>query len=121
MRQVPEASPLASNRQVQRRKAFGFCPAHPRRCRTGAAKPGSAEIHERADPTATQRLQSTVEGLSVAAITYYVVSLFGYLAKAVRDSGRLAIEPSIAIAAFVPAAALAIWWTIRRKHIMGED
>ena len=28
------------------------------------------------------RLQTTVEGLSVAAITYYVVGLFGYLVKA---------------------------------------
>ena len=33
------------------------------------------------------RLQTTVEGLSVAAITYYVVSLFGYLVKAAHDSG----------------------------------
>jgi uncharacterized membrane-anchored protein len=70
------------------------------------------------------RLQSTVEGLSVAAITYYVVSLFGYLAKAAHDSGKLPIEPSITTAAFVPVAALVIWWTIRRirkKHIVGED
>ena len=28
------------------------------------------------------RLQQTVEGLSVAAIGYYVVGLFGYVAKA---------------------------------------
>jgi uncharacterized membrane-anchored protein len=70
------------------------------------------------------RLQTTVEGLSVAAITYYVVSLFGYLAKAAHDSGKLAIEPSIATAVFVPVAALAIWRmvrNIRRKHIAGED
>jgi uncharacterized membrane-anchored protein len=56
--------------------------------------------------------------------TYYVVSLFGYLAKAAHDSGQLPIEPSIATAAFVPVAALAIWWTIRRirkKRIVGED
>jgi uncharacterized membrane-anchored protein len=69
------------------------------------------------------RLQTTVEGLSVAAITYYVVSLFGHLATAAHDSGKLAMEPSIATAAFVPVAALAIWWTvrgIRRKHIAGE-
>jgi uncharacterized membrane-anchored protein len=70
------------------------------------------------------RLQTTVEGLSVAAITYYVVSLFGYLAKAAHDSGQLAFEPSIATAAFVPVAALTIWWTVRRirkKHVVGED
>ena len=50
------------------------------------------------------RLQATVEGLSVAAITYYVVSLFGYLAKAAHESGSVAVDPSILTAAFVPLA-----------------
>jgi uncharacterized membrane-anchored protein len=70
------------------------------------------------------RLQTTVEGLSVAAITYYVVSLFGYLAKAAHDSGASHIEPSVATAAFVPIAGLSIWWTvrsIRKKHIADEQ
>ena len=70
------------------------------------------------------RLQTTVEGLSVAAITYYVVALLGYLVKAAHDSGRMTIEPSIVTAAFVPVAAFAIWWTVRRirkKHAAGED
>src|SRR5262249_55431743 len=31
------------------------------------------------------RLQATVEGLSVAAISYYVVGLFGYVVKGVED------------------------------------
>ena len=66
------------------------------------------------------RLQTTVEGLSVAAITYYVVGLFGYLAKALHEAGAVPIEPTYLSAAFVPVAALAIWWVvrrIRRKHI----
>lgn len=70
------------------------------------------------------RLQTTVEGLSVAAITYYVVSLFGYLAKAAHDSGKMPMEASVATAAFVPVAALAIWWmvhNIRKRHISRED
>ncbi len=70
------------------------------------------------------RLQSTVEGLSVAAITYYVVGLFGYLVKAAHESGLMAAEPGIVTAVFVPIAALSIWWTVRRirqKHIAGED
>jgi uncharacterized membrane-anchored protein len=70
------------------------------------------------------RLQATVEGLSVAAITYYVVSLFGYLAKAAHESGSVAVDPSILTAAFVPLAGFAIWWTVRRirkKHIVGEE
>ena len=33
------------------------------------------------------RLQATVEGLSVAAISYYVVGLFGYIVKGLHDSG----------------------------------
>jgi len=39
--------------------------------------------------------------------------------KAAHDSGRMTIEPSIVTAAFVPVAAFAIWWTVRRirkKH-----
>lgn len=49
------------------------------------------------------RLQSTVEGLSVGAIGYYVVSLFAYLAKGAQDVG-LHVEPASVTAAFVPIA-----------------
>jgi uncharacterized membrane-anchored protein len=69
------------------------------------------------------RLQATVEGLSVAAISYYVVGLFGYLVKGAHDAGFVHIEPSPATAAFVPVAVLFIWWLVRRirkKHIAGE-
>jgi len=69
------------------------------------------------------RLQTTVEGLSVAAITYYVVGLFSYLLKAAHDSGWMAAKPSIVTAAFVPIAGFAIWWTVRRirkKHAASE-
>ncbi|GLH76789.1 membrane protein [Bradyrhizobium sp. SSBR45G] len=65
------------------------------------------------------RLQSTVEGLSVAAIGYYVVSLFGYLAKGAHDTG-LPVEPTLATAAFVPVAIALIWFTthqIRKRHL----
>lgn len=66
------------------------------------------------------RLQTTVEGLSVAAITYYVVSLFGYVAKAAHETGYIHIDPAYMIAAFIPVAALTIWATVRRirkRHI----
>jgi uncharacterized membrane-anchored protein len=69
------------------------------------------------------RLQSTVEGLSVAAIGYYVVSLFGYVAKGAHDSG-VHVEPSLAIAAFVPVAVGAIWIvirSIRRRHLKEDS
>ena len=39
------------------------------------------------------RLQATVEGLSVAAISYYVVGLFGYLVKGAHDAGW-PVDPS---------------------------
>jgi uncharacterized membrane-anchored protein len=68
------------------------------------------------------RLQATVEGLSVAAISYYVVGLFGYVVKGAHDRG-VPIEPTVATAAFVPVAILAIWWVvrrIRRRHVDEE-
>jgi uncharacterized membrane-anchored protein len=69
------------------------------------------------------RLQSTVEGLSVAAIGYYVVSLFGYLAKGAHDGG-VHVEPSLATAFFVPVAVGAVWIVthrIRRRHLKHDS
>ena len=69
------------------------------------------------------RLQSTVEGLSVAAIGYYVVSLFSYLAKGAHDGG-LHVEPSLATAIFVPVAVAVIWIitrNIRRRHLKHDE
>jgi len=69
------------------------------------------------------RLQTTVEGLSVAAISYYVVGLFGYLVKGAHDEG-LPVNISLATALFVPVAVAAIWLVvrrIRRRHIAGEE
>jgi len=51
------------------------------------------------------RLQQTVEGLSVAAVTYYSVGLIGYLAKAVKTLG-VALNPDLVMAAAVPLVAL---------------
>jgi uncharacterized membrane-anchored protein len=65
------------------------------------------------------RLQATVEGLSVAAISYYVVGLVGYLMKGVHDAG-VAVDEPLATASVVPIVVLLIWWIvrrIRRRHI----
>jgi len=51
------------------------------------------------------RLQQTVEGLSVAAVTYYTVGLVGYLAKAGKTLG-VALNPDLVMAAAVPVVAL---------------
>jgi uncharacterized membrane-anchored protein len=66
------------------------------------------------------KLQSTVEGLSVVAITYYIVGLVSYVAKAAEHAGwPLGTETSAALA--IPVVALTVWWSLRRLHhrVMG--
>ncbi|MEN3376054.1 MAG: hypothetical protein V7604_1409 [Hyphomicrobiales bacterium] len=69
-------------------------------------------------------LQATVEGLSVAAISYYVVGLFGYLVKGLHDAGLMPVDPALVTGAFVPVALLLVWWIVRRirtRHIKGVE
>ncbi len=66
------------------------------------------------------RLQSTVEGLSIAAISYYVVSLLLYGSKALKSAG-LPINPEIAVGALIPVVLLAVWRStvlVRNKIIV---
>jgi uncharacterized membrane-anchored protein len=60
-------------------------------------------------------LQSAVEGLSVAAITYYGSGLVGYLAKGAKSLG-LPVAPDLMIALSIPVIAVAVWWGGRRLH-----
>jgi uncharacterized membrane-anchored protein len=61
------------------------------------------------------KLQATVEGLSVAAITYYIIGLVSYLAKGAQKLGwPLAAETTAAVA--IPFVAFGVWWSIRRMH-----
>ena len=61
------------------------------------------------------KLQSTVEGLSVAAITYYVVGLVSYVVKGAQKYGwPFGVELSSAVA--VPIVALAVWLSLQRMH-----
>lgn len=60
------------------------------------------------------RLQHTVEGLSVAAISYYVLGLIGALLKGAKEADLIHIDPSVATAVAVPFVVGAIWWTVRR-------
>lgn len=62
------------------------------------------------------RMQATVEGLSLAAITYYVVSLLLYGAKALKAEGWLPVSPELAAGASIPLVLLAVWHTTRRIH-----
>ena len=61
------------------------------------------------------RLQQTVEGLSVAAIVYYVVGLVGYLAKAGK-AGGLPLQPDLAVGIAIPVVALAVMLALRRAR-----
>lgn len=61
------------------------------------------------------RLQSTVEGLSIAAISYYVVSLLLYASKAAQASG-VPIHPEMAVGALIPVVVLGVWRINKRIH-----
>lgn len=68
------------------------------------------------------RLQSTVEGLSVAAISYYVVGLIGYAAKSLSVAGVLPASPEVAMGASIPVVVLAVWWVIKRaRRLLHEE
>jgi uncharacterized membrane-anchored protein len=60
------------------------------------------------------RLQQTVEGLSVAAISYYVVSLASYVFKALHETGWMKTEAGTATALAVPVALVGIALIVRR-------
>ncbi|OQC02882.1 MAG: hypothetical protein BWX79_02734 [Alphaproteobacteria bacterium ADurb.Bin100] len=56
-----------------------------------------------------------MEGLSIAAISYYVVSLLLYGGKALKASG-VPLNPEIAAGALIPLVLWAVWRTTRRIH-----
>jgi uncharacterized membrane-anchored protein len=64
------------------------------------------------------RLQATVEGLSVAAISYYVVGLIGYAAKAL-EKGGVPVHPELATGLAIPIVLVAVWALVRRvrRHV----
>lgn len=67
------------------------------------------------------RLQQTVEGLSVAAIAYYVAGLVGYAAKGMVAAG-VDLNPDIAVGISVPVVALLFYAAMRRaRRRMAEE
>ena len=60
-------------------------------------------------------LQSTVEGLSIAAISYYVISLLLYGAKALK-AGGVPLNPEAAAGALIPLVLWGVWSATRRIH-----
>lgn len=67
------------------------------------------------------RLQHTVEGLSVVAISYYVVGLLSYMLSPVATG--LAVDKTYLIAALTPVAVAIVWMAMRqvRKGLHGHD
>jgi uncharacterized membrane-anchored protein len=67
------------------------------------------------------RLQQTVEGLSVAAVSYYVVGLIGYLVKGAEKVLGIPFDPTLATAAAVPVIVLLVWLIVRRIRSGHDD
>lgn len=61
------------------------------------------------------RMQTTVEGLSLAAISYYVISLLLYVGKALAAAG-LPVIPELLAGGAVPLVLLLVWKMISRIH-----
>jgi len=61
------------------------------------------------------KLQQAVEGLSVVAISYYMIGLLGYAGKAAKAAG-LPVNPDIATGLLVPLVVAAVWLGLRRMH-----
>lgn len=69
-----------------------------------------ASMDRRADQQL--RLQHTVEGLSVVAISYYAVGLLGYLLGPL--SHETGWDKGLMTAGLVPVVLLVVWWMLRR-------
>jgi uncharacterized membrane-anchored protein len=59
------------------------------------------------------RMQQTVEGLSVAAISYYLVGMIAYLLRGVGAAG-LPVPYEVLVGASVPVVALVVYLGTRR-------
>ena len=61
------------------------------------------------------RLQQTVEGLSVAAIVYYVAGVVGYLAKGLK-AGGWHVEPDLVVGIAIPIVAVLVILQVRNAR-----
>lgn len=60
------------------------------------------------------RMQHTVEGLSVAAVSYYVLGLLGYIFKGLKDAGLVKVDSNVLTALAVVPVVLCVAWAVRR-------
>ncbi|MCW2236479.1 DUF3422 family protein [Azospirillum canadense] len=66
------------------------------------------------------RLQETVEGFSVVAISYYLVGIVGYAAKGMKGFG-MKVDPDLIVGLMIPVVIAFVWSGVRRvrKAITG--
>jgi uncharacterized membrane-anchored protein len=62
------------------------------------------------------QMQTTVEGLSIAAISYYVVSLLVYVCKGLKAAGLLPVDPELMAALLIPVVLWGTWLTTHKIH-----
>jgi len=65
------------------------------------------------------RLQQTVEGLSVAGITYYLLTVVGYLLKPLPWE-VFGTRAEIIIAVLVPLVAALVWLNLRKRRLEND-
>ena len=61
------------------------------------------------------RLQQSVEGLSVVAISYYTAGLFGYISKGLHAYG-FPVNPDLVTGVLLPVIAAGVWLSLRKVH-----
>jgi len=66
------------------------------------------------------KLQSTVEGLSIAAISYYMISLVLYGGKALKGAG-VPLNPELLAGSLIPLVLWAVWKATQRIHARLHD
>lgn len=69
------------------------------------------------------RLQQTVEGLSIAALSYYIAGIVFYVFKGAKEAHLISFDPAIAVAAALPAIVIGVAGVIlriRRLHSSGS-
>lgn len=88
------------------------------RTRVGIAQEKqNSKILESMNNRAAQQLllQQSVEGLSVAAITYYLAGLVMYVAKGVKAAG-IHLDVELTTGLMIPGIALLVWLGLKRLH-----
>ncbi|MFN3892097.1 MAG: DUF3422 family protein [Beijerinckiaceae bacterium] len=67
------------------------------------------------------RMQQTVEGLSVAAISYYVLGLAGYPIKGAKEAGYWPFDMGLTLALLTPVVVAGVFYAVRRIRMSHSD